>query len=293
MTTIALVGIGNWGVNLLRVFDELAEVAYCCHTGSSANAEYVKTEYPHVELTTEYERLLTDEAVDAVVIATPIDTHAELAERALHDGKDVFVEKPLAHSLHAAQSVVETAEVTDSRVFVGYVFCYAPAIQALYRRVQDDPVRDITASWSKFGSFGSSIYANLVCHDVAIGEHLFALPFSEASVVSEVGVRTDADACTVCFNTEAGRSLTARYDRVADGTRKELHVVTKARRRYLFRDDRLFELDGDSYRDITPEKAVEPLRAEVDAFLDWVQGGPRPPTDGRFGVRVNRSLSWL
>lgn len=293
MTTIAVVGIGDWGKNLLRTFDELAEVAYCCHTGSSTNAEYVQSEYPDVELTTDYDRILDDEDVDAVVVATPIQTHTEITEQAIEAGKNVFVEKPLAENGRRAKQLLTKARDRGVRLFTGYVFCYAPAIRVLKQQVEEDPVRHIGGLWTKYGSFDAPIVPSLVCHDVAVGHYLFEYPFVSTQIIEDVGIKTETDICTVRFSTEFGRELCARYDRIADEKRKELSVVTEERERYLFRDDKLYVLEADSYTDITPEKPVEPLRAECNAFLDWVQGGQEPVTGGQFGVSVNRVLDAL
>src|SRR5439155_17310445 len=96
---VAVVGLGYWGPNLLRVLFELPDVAvkYACDLDTDRLAKAIRR-YPSVEATTSVDQVLEDPDVDAVIIATPVFTHFELASRALRAGKHTFVEKPLAAS---------------------------------------------------------------------------------------------------------------------------------------------------------------------------------------------------
>ena len=107
---IAVVGLGYWGPNLLRVLgDNLeAEVRWICDLDTDRLAKY-RRRHPGARVTTRLERVLSDPAVDAVVIATPVHTHYTLAAQALKAGKHVFVEKPLAESTELADELAELA----------------------------------------------------------------------------------------------------------------------------------------------------------------------------------------
>ena len=96
MINIAIIGLGYWGPNLLRVFDSLPDcmVKYCYDLDSKNNALYQKL-YPHVSFLSQFEKALDDSCVDAIVIATPASTHYSLAKQALMNNKHVFVEKPI------------------------------------------------------------------------------------------------------------------------------------------------------------------------------------------------------
>ena len=95
MTHVAHAGVGGWGKNVVRVVGELAELAWICDTDGERLAEF-GSRYPQARTTTAFADLLADEEVDAVVVATPVPTHYELAKQALEAGKHVFVEKPPA-----------------------------------------------------------------------------------------------------------------------------------------------------------------------------------------------------
>ena len=107
---IAVVGLGYWGPNLLRVLgDNLdAEVRWICDLDTERLAKY-RRRHPDARVTTRFDRVLADPAVDAVIIATPVHTHYDLAAEALRAGKHVFVEKPLAHSTELADDLAELA----------------------------------------------------------------------------------------------------------------------------------------------------------------------------------------
>src|SRR5262245_41633474 len=100
MTTgicIAVIGAGYWGVNLMRALHDTDGIWLKLVSDARPNALHdVKQQYPHVALTTEWQRVLDDDGIDAVVLATPPATHYTLARAALNAGKHVWVEKPLA-----------------------------------------------------------------------------------------------------------------------------------------------------------------------------------------------------
>ncbi len=107
MKTVALVGYGYWGPNLLRNYIELqgAWVQWVCDSDPEA-LKRVATRYPSVPCSSDYQQVLDDATVDAVVLATPISSHFPLAKQALLAGKHVFVEKPLAGSTAEAKELV-------------------------------------------------------------------------------------------------------------------------------------------------------------------------------------------
>ena len=95
MTRVAHAGVGGWGKNVVRVVGELAELAWICDTDAERLSQYA-ARYPNARTTASFDETLADGDVEAVVIATPVPTHYELARQALEAGKHVFVEKPPA-----------------------------------------------------------------------------------------------------------------------------------------------------------------------------------------------------
>ena len=100
MTRVGVAGLGYWGPNLARNFDELAELAWVCDLDDEHRDRFA-ARYPGARATASVDEMLADESLDAVVISTPVPTHYALAKQALEAGKHVLVEKPPA--MHSAR----------------------------------------------------------------------------------------------------------------------------------------------------------------------------------------------
>jgi predicted dehydrogenase len=171
---VGLVGLGYWGPNLLRALFELedVEVSYICDLDSE-RLERFGRRYPSARPTRDFENLLADPNVDAVVIATPVFTHFGLASRALQAGKHVFVEKPLASSSAEAGELIELADQMDRALMCGHTFLYSPAVRAVKEIIRSGDLGEIY--------FISSSRVNLGLHqrDVSVvwdlGPHDFSI----------------------------------------------------------------------------------------------------------------------
>lgn len=148
MTRLALVGLGYWGPHFARIANEHseAELVWCCDR-SEAALELPKRRFPHVRRTTEFDDVLDDDSVEAIIIATPTATHADLAVAALKAGKHILVEKPLAASVAEVDRI--DAARDDRVVMVGHTFVFNSAIQS---------VRDLVSS----GELGRVQYVDSV-----------------------------------------------------------------------------------------------------------------------------------
>lgn len=293
MPKIAIVGIGQWGKNLIRCFEQIVDVEYCCHTGSIENANWFEANYPNITLTDDYDKILQDDNLDAVVIATPISTHAALAKRALKANHHVFVEKPLAESAEKASELVEIAVSRELCLFTGYVFLYTPAMQRLRQLTNSDEDFKMHFTWEKYGSFDSPIEYSLVCHDIAIAKHLYEESIKKAKIINRSGVQTNADILLSAYKTERGNEFTTFYDRTSRINRKSIIVITESGSRYEISDDILYELQDDTHENRTPKSDLEPLLAECKSFIQWIEGGDKPPSGGRFGAEINEILEML
>lgn len=139
--------------------------------------EYIKKEFPFVETTKDYRDIIHDKSINAVVIATPVPTHKEIAEEALFFGKHVFVEKPLTSSSEDALSLTETAKKLGKKLAVGHVFQFAPAvrkIKTLLKKKAIGEVLHITSTRINLGPPDTSVDViwDLGPHDFSIILHL-------------------------------------------------------------------------------------------------------------------------
>jgi predicted dehydrogenase len=141
---IAVVGLGYWGPNLVRNLYELpeAEVVYVCDRQSDTFGK-VTRRYPTIKRTTQYKRILSDPRIDAVVVATNVASHYNLARRALEAGKHVFVEKPLAGSVEEAVALAELAEDNGLVLMPGHTFLYSPPVNKVRELIVAGELGDI------------------------------------------------------------------------------------------------------------------------------------------------------
>jgi predicted dehydrogenase len=127
---IGLAGLGYWGPNLARNFDDLADLVWLCDASSEV-LERFGARYPDARTTTSFDEMLADDSLDAVVVATPVPTHYELARLALQSGKHVLVEKPLATRAREAAELASIAERSRLTLMVDHIFLYEPAVRHL------------------------------------------------------------------------------------------------------------------------------------------------------------------
>lgn len=175
---VALVGYGYWGPNLLRnLFDhEDVEVVYCCDL-TSASLAAAKKRYPRLKLTQDFNVLLKDRELDAIVLATPTKTHFDLARQAIEAGKDVLIEKPMVASYSQAQRLVALAKKHKRIVMVDHTFLFNDAVVKIKKLLKSPDFGDILYIDSvriNLGLFQSDINVifDLASHDFSIINYL-------------------------------------------------------------------------------------------------------------------------
>jgi predicted dehydrogenase len=172
--TFGVVGLGYWGPNLLRVLSERpdVEVKWICDREPQRLAR-IGRRHPSCARTDDADLLFEDPEVDAVVIATPVFTHFNLAKRALEAGKHTFVEKPLASSSENADLLLQTAEQAGLVLMCGHTFVYSPPVRAVKGLIDAGEIGEVF--------FVSSNRVNLGLHqpDVSVvwdlGPHDFSI----------------------------------------------------------------------------------------------------------------------
>ena len=171
---LGVVGLGYWGPNLLRNFTQLdgCKVKVCCDL-SAGNLDHVKTQYPGIETTDNYELLLQDTEIQAIIIATSAGTHYRLAKPAIEHGKHVYVEKPLTLNVAHALELVQLAEQNEVKLMVGHLMEYHPAIEMLKNAVENNELGDIYYLYSQRVNLGKirrdeNALWSLAPHDISI-----------------------------------------------------------------------------------------------------------------------------
>lgn len=291
MIKVGLAGIGRWGKNILRNLDQLSEVRVCCHTGTASRRNFVRKKYPHMDLTTDYNRILDDPEINAVAIATPIDTHYELASKALRAGKDVFVEKPMAGNRQEAMDLREQAEQSEHILFVGYIYVHHPVFPRIESIHRETPIRRMSVTLQKTGGFSEPLLENLTCHDLAIGRALFdTSPEFTVDHVYRTGERIDLLEGTARYD---GTLFQITTNRIHPDKDRFLHFETEEDF-WLWKDEDLYRFQPEANQfEIAFQSDEEPLCRELHTFLTCVQEGTPPRTGATFGAAVNQDISAL
>jgi predicted dehydrogenase len=178
MINIAVVGFGYWGPNLVRNFNQLAEsrVTWVCDMDENKRKRAEKL-YPTLKTTGNYLDVLRDDAVDAVIIATPVKFHYDLAKQAIESGKHVLLEKPMCASVTEAKSLIDLAEKKGVILMVDHTFLYTPSVSAIKQFVSEGRLgnlRYVDSTRINLGLFQTDVNVlwDLAPHDISICRYL-------------------------------------------------------------------------------------------------------------------------
>jgi predicted dehydrogenase len=315
---IGVAGLGYWGPNLARNFRELpgSELRWLCD-GSEAARDKATAQFPGVRVTADLDDLLADPELDAVALATPVPSHADLAVRVLEAGKHCFVEKPLAQSVADAERAIAAAERAGKILMVGHLLEYHPGVLALKGLAESGELGEIYYIYGNRLNLGKlradeNALWSLGAHDVSVVLTLAGEEPTEAVAHGESYVRPGVE--DVVFAYLRFRSGLAAHLHLSwlDPHKERRFTVVGANKMATFDDmavdskitvyDKGFDEDPQGYGEwvlrnretYSPQlPAVEPLRVECQEFLDSIEQGRAPRSDGASGLRVVRVLEQL
>ncbi|MCK5213392.1 MAG: Gfo/Idh/MocA family oxidoreductase, partial [Dehalococcoidia bacterium] len=208
--TIAVVGSGYWGKNIVRNFAELGALHTVCDSNSIALNQFASLE--GVKLESEYAKVLRDDAITGIVLAIPARLHHPMAIAALDAGKGIFVEKPLALTVRDGSEIVEKASAKGRVLLVGHLLEYHPALVALKQLISSGELGKIRYLYSNrlnLGKFRTeeNILWSFAPHDIAailgmLGNELPTEVSAHGGSYLSAGV-ADVTMSTLTFATEA------------------------------------------------------------------------------------------
>lgn len=317
MIRVGLVGAGYWGPNLARVLNQSrkCEFVACCDVNSN-NLQKVIRQYPRLKGFTNIEEMLRD-GLDAVVIATPISTHFEIARRALNAGMHVMVEKPLAHNSSCAEELASIASRGALTLLTGHTFIYSPPVVKVKEAIESGALGDlyyVSLSRVNLGLYQKDVDVvwDLAVHDISILLYWLDEIPRLATAFGRSCVQTHKrDVAFIWLEFPSGviaaievswlspqklrRSIVVGSKRmvVYDDTDSSEKVKIYDRGVMLHNPETFGEYQL-TYRmgDMTAPNLSnqEPLVLEVDHFLECIETGAQPKTNGEFGVKVVRVL---
>ena len=305
--TVAVVGCGYWGKNLVRNFNRLSALSVVCDTTESGRT-LASDIAPQASILDSYDELLRS-PVAGIVIATPAETHYELASRALEAGKDVFVEKPLALTHEEGVNLVHLAEESNRILMVGHVLEYHPAIVRLLELVRSGElgkVRYISSSRLNLGKVRreENILWSFAPHDIAILLRLMgSMPFQIAAHGGSYVQPNVADVTIthLLFDNGVRAHIYVSWlhpfkeQRLVIVGSKKMASFDDVTKRLVLYDQRVEVQSGQPIPikgngDEVSFGEEEPLRLECQAFLEAIRTRRPPVTDGRSGLRVLQVL---
>jgi predicted dehydrogenase len=318
VTTVGVVGLGYWGPNLARNFDRLpgAELAWLCDASDEALAR-VGPAFPSARTTSSFDDLLNDDALDAIVIATPVPTHADLATRVLSAGKHCFVEKPLARSEEEAQSVVKAALMADRVLLVGHLLEYHPGVQRLAEIVRSGELGELRYIYSNRLNLGKdrpdeNALWSLGVHDLSVILMLADEEPLNQDVMGASYLRPNVEDVVFALMRFNSGLLAHMHLSWLDPHKERRFTVVGSKRMATFDDmeierkltvyDKGFDEDYSSYGEYIARSGdiysprvsnEEPLRIECRHFLDCIRDGTEPRTGAESALRVVRVLERL
>ena len=176
---VAVIGAGYWGPNLIRNFNEIQDCRIACVCDlKSGRRQYIKERFPGILIIDDLDEVLTREEVDAVVVATPVSTHREIALAALQAGKHVWVEKPLADSVLGAREITTEAKAKGLVLATDHLFVHNPAIVKSKEIVSSGEIGEMCYAESSRVNLGPpdsevNVIWDLATHDLSITYYLW------------------------------------------------------------------------------------------------------------------------
>jgi predicted dehydrogenase len=315
---VGVVGLGYWGPNLARNLAAIAdcELRWLCDSDGEAREKLARA-FPAVRTTRELAELLEDDELDAVVLATPVPTHAELAIAVARAGKHCFVEKPLATNAADAEAAVEAAGEAGRILMVGHLLEYHPAVARLKALIDGDELGSLYYLYGNRLNLGvlraeENALWSLGAHDVSVVLHLIGEEPEECLAHGASYVREGVEDVVFCYLRFPSGIVAHLHLSWLDPHKERRLTVVGARRMATFDDmlvegklavyDKGFDEDARSWGEyitrsgdvFSPRIAnAEPLRIECEHFIECVRSGATPRSDGHSGLRVVRVLERL
>jgi predicted dehydrogenase len=319
MINIGIVGYGYWGPNLVRNFQNSkdATVRAVCDLNPASQAR-VKAVYPAIETCGDALAMSQRRDLDAIVIATPVSTHFELAMAALRHDKHVLIEKPMTQTAAEAQALIDEAARRHKTLMVDHTFVYTGAVRKIRSLVEAGELGDVLYYDSvriNLGLFQHDVNVlyDLATHDIAIMSHVVphrACAVSATGISHIAGEPENTAYLTVFFEGNCIGHIHANW---LSPVKIRHTLVGGSRRMVVYNDldpsesvkvyDRGVTVSANresvyemliSYRSgdmLAPQiDRTEALHREAAHFLDCIATGATPTSDGQAGLDVVRIL---
>lgn len=304
---VAVIGCGNWGKNLVRNFHQQGALATVCDADAK-RLEMVHREHPGITVTQNFDSVLADKNVSAIVVATPSDSHFPIARQALLAGKHVYVEKPLARDVSHARELDDLATKNNLILMVGHLLLYHPAVNCLKQLIASGELGDLRFVRSDRMNFNTarrdwSVLWDLAPHDISMMSYLLDCENTEIQRVGGWDTQSD-DIVDVAYLDLAfpfnGKIIPGQIRNSWIDPQKLVRLTVNGSLKTAVLNDAQVE-NKLSLHSQTPEGRmiveypsypdIEPLHLECEHFLKCLMTGERPRTDANNAYQVVRILA--
>ncbi len=313
---VGVVGLGYWGPNLVRNFDDLAELVWLCDLDEELRSRFA-ARYPNAQVTADFGDLLADETLDAIVVATPVPTHYALAKQALEAGKHVMVEKPPAMHATEMDELVQIAADRDLVLMPGHLLLYHPGVLKLKELVDAGELGDVLCVYGNRQNLGivrtnENALWSLGVHDLSVILYLLDEDPELATAHGRDFLTPGVEDVVFCYlRFPSGKIAHMHLSWLDPHKMRRLTVV--GREKMVVFDDMELERKVTVYEKSPWKRAEtygewqtrsgdifipkistdEPLRLECTHFLQLVAGDGDRQKVARDGARVVRALEML
>lgn len=315
---LAIIGAGNWGQNLIRNFYELLgeDLVYICDRDNDA-LKRIKKIYPRLRTINDYKIILRNRKIDSVAIATPSSTHYMIAKEFLISGRNVFVEKPMATRSVDAIELVNLSERKNLILMVGHLMLYHPAVRRVKGLIDEGELGRIFYMYSRRLNLGvirknENAIWNFAPHDISVSLFLLNSTPERVWAIGKDYIQENVEDIAFIVLEFPGNIISHIHVSWLDPHRRRELTVVGSKKMVVFNDVanvekiRIFDRGVDypisyqSYGDsltlrigdiYSPKVEMkEPLREECKHFIECVEKGEKPLSDGYEGLRVVRIL---
>jgi predicted dehydrogenase len=311
-----LVGLGYWGPNLARNFDELGALGALSELDPALRERFA-ARYPRAPMYGDFDEMLADDALDAIVIATPVPTHYALAKQALEAGKHVMVEKPPAMRGGEMEELLALAEERALVLMPGHLLLYHPGVQKLKQMVDSGELGDVLCIYGNRQNLGvirkdENALWSLGVHDLSVILHVLDEEPEEVWAHGNAFLNAGVEDVVFCFlRFPSGKVAHMHLSWLDPHKMRKITVVGKEKMAVfddmeLERKVTIYEKapwqpaetygewrtrTGDIFSPKIPND--EPLKLECRHFLELVERGPGDHKEARDGLLVVRALEAL
>lgn len=300
---VAVVGCGVWGKNIVRNFYNLGALHSVCDIDKN-NLKMVEDTYPDVQVTEEFDKLLTNQEIKALCIVTPSHTHFKLVSKALEAGKHVYVEKPISTISEEAKMLNKTAKSKNLVLMVGHLLLYHPAVNRLQMLIGEGVLGKIKYVQSdrlniNYFKNDRSVMWDLAPHDVSMIAHVTGA--EPVKVLSASGCCNDHEHIfdVTHLTIEFEKGIIAQISDSWIHPQKRVSLLVRGEKATAILDDTLPERKLQVYDNFSSNTQnievpdyleIEPLKLECQHFLSCIEQGKKPRSDGENGLMTVKVL---